>query len=233
MAMLIQISKILPTPNDISPMIDDIGADLVYRMKDQLKAEDKVWTGTARDSIDYDKTNTTVFSDLVYVYNIEFGRQRGAPAPPFAKIHTWVKSRLGLQDPEAYWAATNIRFAIKRDGIEETRFTKKAIIGLVNPSGMPIISHKKRKTKLTTRQKDLRRRLAADQRVMRSWKRQGRLQKKQLRQAQSTIKKKIAKHNKKVRKFKSRSKSVQKNVKKFGAFKSFTKSKGRKFGGKF
>lgn len=224
--------KYLPIPNDISPMIDDMGLELVERMKDGLKAEDKVWRGHARDSIDYDKHNTTVYSDLIYVYNIEFGRKPGS-LPPYAPLKQWVKSKLGIDELRAHYITQLIRYNIQKKGISETRFTKKAIMGMISPTGMPIITHKRRTTKLTSRQKFLRMRLAADQRIARSWKRQNRLQKRLLRQHQSAAKKKIAAHKRKVRAFKSRSKKVQKSVRKFGAMKSFTRSKGRKFGGKF
>lgn len=134
------------TIHDIHEITDDIGRDLVLIMQKKLHQMDKEYTGNAIQSISYDDIRRMVGSDLDYVYNIEFGRQKGNP-PPFDKIKDWVEKKLGIHDPESREVAGRIVNSIASEGIPMTRFTKLSLIEITN-GGTFIPTLKKKPSKI-------------------------------------------------------------------------------------
>lgn len=149
MAAVIPNAKQL-TSGNLDPLLDDIGKELVEECKDILRLYDKDWSGAAIRSIQYDKAQHVVFSDLLYVYNIEFGRKKGHP-PPHDKIRLWVETKLGIHPPDSDIVAGKIVNSIARDGIPQTRFMQKALFA-VTGQATPIV---KKRRKLTRSEKFL------------------------------------------------------------------------------
>ena len=65
-------------------------------------------------------------------------------------LHDWVVIKLGIDDPEAVDVTWKILRKIQKDGIQPTRFVKKALKMLIGKHGVPSLKRKsggKRKKK--------------------------------------------------------------------------------------
>ena len=103
---------------------------LIEKLRDGLEREDHIFSGKARDSIQYYEDITTVGSELDYIRNIEYGRAAGSHVP-IAPLKKWAMVKFGIPESEAYGVAKAIEKKIFEKGIPMTRFAKTAVEEMV------------------------------------------------------------------------------------------------------
>lgn len=109
---------------DEDELLDEFALILVKKLKEELDIQDKVFKGSAQDSIDYFPEDKTVGSKLDYVYNIEYGRKAGTYVP-IQPLVNWVMHKMNISDEKhARQIAYVINKNIHDDGIPMTRFAK-------------------------------------------------------------------------------------------------------------
>ena len=103
---------------------------LIKKLQDGLEKEDHIFSGKARDSIQYYEDITIVGSELDYIRNLEYGRAAGSHVP-IEPLKKWVMVKFGLTDSQAYGVAKKIEKKIFEKGIPMTRFAKIAVEEMV------------------------------------------------------------------------------------------------------
>lgn len=117
----------------VDQICKDIAEDMMKRLKTKLKRLDKVVSGTAEGSIEYDEEQKIVGSTLDYMYNIEFGREAGSHVP-LEPLKDWCVQKLHIPESKAWGAAKQIEKHIYENGIPMTRFWKMVLGEMENDS---------------------------------------------------------------------------------------------------
>ncbi len=107
-------------------IFDSVAEKLTKKLKDKLEEYDLIFSGKAKNSIQYYKDITTVGSELDYVRNLEYGRMAGSHVP-IEPLKEWAMTKMGLTESEAWGVARAIEKKIFQEGIDMTRFAKKAL----------------------------------------------------------------------------------------------------------
>ena len=98
--------------SNLVTILNEIGAEIVEKYKQELINQDKVVTGKLYNSIDYKLEISRDSIKLIFVaedyyINIENGRQAGSKMPPISKIREWCQFK-GILDKNAYIIARSI-----------------------------------------------------------------------------------------------------------------------------
>ena len=98
--------------SNLVTILNEIGAEIVEKYKQELLNQDKVVTGKLYNSIDYKLEISRDSIKLIFVaedyyINVENGRQAGSKMPPISKIREWCQFN-GILDKNAYIIARSI-----------------------------------------------------------------------------------------------------------------------------
>lgn len=98
--------------SNLVAILNEIGAEIVEKYKQELLNQDKVVTGKLYNSIDYKLEISRDSIKLIFVaedyyINVENGRQAGSKMPPISKIREWCQFK-GILDKNAYIIARSI-----------------------------------------------------------------------------------------------------------------------------
>ena len=98
--------------SNLVTILNEIGAEIVEKYKQELTNQNKVVTGKLYNSIDYKLEISRDSIKLIFVaedyyINVEDGRQAGSKMPPISKIREWCQFK-GILDKNAYIIARSI-----------------------------------------------------------------------------------------------------------------------------
>lgn len=98
--------------SNLVTILNEIGAKIVEKYKQELLNQDKVVTGKLYNSIDYKLEISRDSIKLIFVaedyyINVENGREAGSKMPPISKIREWCRFK-GILEKNAYIIARSI-----------------------------------------------------------------------------------------------------------------------------